>query len=896
MDESCAKRIKTGHGGTEGDLSMKSVTDAIHSGEFDDYTTADVDAVVESICSALAVSKTAPSAVDAAAAAAASRRVLAEAQWDRIVDSLIGQAGIQSLDAPHRMTAFTLLETHFAKATPKSSVDYLANFIAAIDGERDPRCLLKTFSVHEAVTKKLGPVAISNASPALLEEFFDVVSCYFPIAYTPPKSEKNPVNKSELKEAVLRCCSLPAFAKFALPFAMDKLSSPIGETKQDSLVFIQRCCETYGEDAAPAIEPFLSDLWPAVRTEALQGTLRGDTPILNALFDTVTAVCKVVATFDNEDVIHEHLRQLFDGVLNMASVREGFVNAKAYAALVHFAAAAHPSVLRTCVTRLVPLLHGAYLEKQDDMDRRSSILGIYSAIFGAMAKLSVTPGTVSSEVETQMRSAVYETAASDAATQEAMVLCAEACSSLTSAAPAGDAEAAAMLVRLALETADPDARKMVLAALTAATRRPDAVSNSIPSLLLAPSAQAETPRALQAFTAVAQHPHSLAVCVSNCASRLAAQPASLFVLKALRSLGTVAWDRPKAAAEVLDAAVSDLSAAITLCGNHAAYDEALLLFCLASEDAQQHILGEHVAGSSMWSNLVCGLRPGTAVPELDAGVDAFSALLSAPSDEGAHLATAVASRINKADAALPEGCGTSPHAALLARGAVAKGGAAGDAALQVVTALARRAGSAAGVAGQMDVLFKPDVRGLSKLVGCKNTLLWRQKAYYHVLPALLEEYNKAGDDEARERLFACVAAVVGHAAKKVIAADAEKLLPVVAAALVDGAGEVNGNVASSALSILRALADTSPESFSSVPLLRQLVPRLVRCAAYPKLKAVRATSLEVLNVIAQTKGVSAAAVSLKDSVVKELRPLLDDHKRVVRRAAADAVSNWHLLS
>jgi len=63
------------------------------------------------------------------------------------------------------------------------STDFVVNFLQAIDGEKDPRNLLLLFQIIPKVIDSfdLGP---------FIEDFYEVLACYFPIDFTPVSTYK----------------------------------------------------------------------------------------------------------------------------------------------------------------------------------------------------------------------------------------------------------------------------------------------------------------------------------------------------------------------------------------------------------------------------------------------------------------------------------------------------------------------------------------------------------------------------------------------------------------------------------------------------------------------------------------------------------------------------------
>eukprot|EP01061_Rhynchopus_euleeides_P045770 TRINITY_DN838_c0_g2_i1.p1 TRINITY_DN838_c0_g2~~TRINITY_DN838_c0_g2_i1.p1 ORF type:complete len:869 (+),score=260.04 TRINITY_DN838_c0_g2_i1:93-2699(+) len=865
-----------------------------------------VSQAVQQVCSGLGDPATFSDSLAAGTQLAASGMTPAEAR--AVVEASV-KVPIQTRDQPTRLAVFTMLEgcMSHVEALP-ATAEFLGAFIAAIDGERDPRCLLKTFCIHAKASMLLQAEGMATASPQLHEDMFDVISCYFPIAYSPPKSEANPVKKSELKDAILSTCTLPAFAKFAIPFALDKLSSPIGETKADSLTFIRRCCEAYGENAHHLVEPYFTDLWPQIRTEALQGTLRGDNPVLREIFETVKTLCRLVASFGDEDITHAHLKPLLDGVLNMASVREGFINKKAYSALIHFACVSDERVLTVILSRLVPMLHGAFLERPDDVDRRVAIMSVYSAILGGVAKLGLSLpglGPASQSSVASIREALEATASSDMSDDEGFVICAEACSSIiTASPPEGDARAASGLVKICLDLTDAEARGLALKALESATACPRGCTGStiIPQLLSASPADSE--RSLECLTSLARDEVAFRACLAQAVRQAGsetggAQPG--FLTRAILALGEARWDAspllhtpdtPSVSEAEFTAAVECFRASGEAASSPGLHAVALSFAVLLPPDAQLRVLGAvHAAEglSPLCCALACAVSPESSVPFLDSlSAEAAGELLRDPANS--WFATAFASRANKVGHALPSDWASSPHWGLLARGGVTRGGAVSTTCLS--QAVDRVATLTQSDVPQIRLLFDSGVRGLSRVLGHRSAPLWRQKAYSFVLKALLSAYGAADAESQRGVVFQCIGAVVSGSPAGIVSADADTLLPVVAR----GVMEAQPSEGAAALSILQSLVDSTPSSFAKVPLLRTLIPAVLKLTQCAESKSVREASLKVLRAFATKKEISSAAVQFKDTVVEGLRPRIDDHKRAVRQAAAQARASWYLLA
>ncbi|DBA01808.1 TPA: hypothetical protein N0F65_002924 [Lagenidium giganteum] len=125
---------------------------------------------------------------------------------------------------------------------------FARGFLNAMEGEKDPRNLLLCLKVARELTQKLEPVFAQH--DALLLQLFDVVSCYFPITFTPPPNDPYGITSEELILSLRRAfAASDLLAKHVLPFLLDKLSSTVVEAKLDALETLVFCCEAYSINA-----------------------------------------------------------------------------------------------------------------------------------------------------------------------------------------------------------------------------------------------------------------------------------------------------------------------------------------------------------------------------------------------------------------------------------------------------------------------------------------------------------------------------------------------------------------------------------------------------------------------------------------------------------------------
>ena len=164
------------------------------------------------------------------------------------------------------------------------ATDFVTGVIAAMDGEKDPRNLMVTFSLVTSMVAGLEP-----ASGEMAEELFDVISCYYPITFEAPPGDKFGVTGDGLRrELSAAFCATPAFAPFCLSLLADKLSSSVGNTKVQCLKDLERCAEAYG---AESMSDHFERMWGLVIEES--GNI--DARVAVAAAQTVAALLRVFA-------------------------------------------------------------------------------------------------------------------------------------------------------------------------------------------------------------------------------------------------------------------------------------------------------------------------------------------------------------------------------------------------------------------------------------------------------------------------------------------------------------------------------------------------------------------------------------------------------------------------
>ncbi|XP_059386357.1 MMS19 nucleotide excision repair protein homolog [Carassius carassius] len=220
-----------------------------------------------------------------------------------ILKSIFQDIHVQSLMLAERSCVYNILISLMESKEEELKglgADFIFGFVQSVDGERDPRNLLLAFQVARNIIQRgydLGK---------FVEELFEVMSCYFPIDFSPPPSDPRGITREELVlslRAVLTGTS--QFAEFLLPLIIEKLDSDIQSAKVDSLQTLAACGLTYSHKE---LAEFLSGLWSSIRREVSQtASERVETAGLSALSALVSCLSRSVLTSDSEDVLQVFL-------------------------------------------------------------------------------------------------------------------------------------------------------------------------------------------------------------------------------------------------------------------------------------------------------------------------------------------------------------------------------------------------------------------------------------------------------------------------------------------------------------------------------------------------------------------------------------------------------------
>ncbi|KAE8264167.1 hypothetical protein A4X09_0g7040 [Tilletia walkeri] len=162
-----------------------------------------------------------------------------------------------ALLARHRAAIFK------QKGKADAEHDILAGYTKFAEGEKDPRNLVYAFAVDWVILTEF------ELEPKVVEAFFDITFCYFPITFRPPPSDPYGITTAQIKIALSRALtSTPHFYTHLFPLVLEKLSASPAQTKLDCLHLLSDAIPVWGR-AAVTKGDCASKLWNVLETEIM---------------------------------------------------------------------------------------------------------------------------------------------------------------------------------------------------------------------------------------------------------------------------------------------------------------------------------------------------------------------------------------------------------------------------------------------------------------------------------------------------------------------------------------------------------------------------------------------------------------------------------------------------
>ncbi|VDL18864.1 unnamed protein product [Hymenolepis diminuta] len=156
-------------------------------------------------------------------------------------DGFFSTLNVQSLRKEERRIACKLLLALLSSdrtlcGLMSLKLEFIRGFIASVENERDPECLMSVFAMHHTILKRFNLAHLA-------EDHFDIMAAYFPVDYNPPARSKLEVGRVQLADRLEAAlfASRQIDANFLLPLLLEKATSHRPEARTDALSLLADC-------------------------------------------------------------------------------------------------------------------------------------------------------------------------------------------------------------------------------------------------------------------------------------------------------------------------------------------------------------------------------------------------------------------------------------------------------------------------------------------------------------------------------------------------------------------------------------------------------------------------------------------------------------------------------
>ena len=203
---------------------------------------------------------------------------------------------VPSMAQMHRQRAMSillrvLLVPRFCDAVRSRGAFFVSEFARAMDGEKDPRCLVTCLRVARAALRQFDDAALRETAGTL----FEVTSCYFPIMFTPPPNDPHKITREALVELLRDVfTATERMAPHLMPLLLEKTESTSEAVKVDAIETLAACfVDAAGANlfSPAALSPFLPAICEALFREVIEGTAK----VVGAALSAIRAISKRAA-------------------------------------------------------------------------------------------------------------------------------------------------------------------------------------------------------------------------------------------------------------------------------------------------------------------------------------------------------------------------------------------------------------------------------------------------------------------------------------------------------------------------------------------------------------------------------------------------------------------------
>lgn len=227
-----------------------------------------------------------------------------------LLDFLKGKANIRRMEGNARLLVYKIakkivMEKNRAKRSMDG--DLLYSVVHLMEGESNPQNLLVCFSIVSLILKNF-----EDLEP-FIDDLFDWLSSYYPVDYTPNESDETEsqgviILRSDLVNALYECFYASQLNSENLQtLLLEKLESNITSTKIESLQCLIKCYDVFPLES---IKDYSSSLWTSIRVECLRKLNLVD----HSLFETSNRALSALTTklAEDSEIYFNFISELYD--------------------------------------------------------------------------------------------------------------------------------------------------------------------------------------------------------------------------------------------------------------------------------------------------------------------------------------------------------------------------------------------------------------------------------------------------------------------------------------------------------------------------------------------------------------------------------------------------------
>lgn len=284
----------------------------------------------------------------------------------RLVFTILGGSVItcQSQQREERSKIFDLIiwcSDQYSVTLQERRTEFVQGVINAVEGERDPRNLVKLFDFMPRFVERF-PLE------HWAEEMFEVFACYYPIDFYPSASDPDAITRDGLAKKLDNCLlGCRDFIEPALVLALEKLETELKVAKLDSLRMIRNCALKFG---CKEIEQRFDNIWMGLKQELMPGQ---NDDVIRAGLEAVSAIVKEA----REEPVRKNI---FTVIFSSIAVSMCDVNLRLFYPAVRIAHAvgnATPEAATYIGDKVAPIFLRQLSDcEEENGDKRRTLLGL----------------------------------------------------------------------------------------------------------------------------------------------------------------------------------------------------------------------------------------------------------------------------------------------------------------------------------------------------------------------------------------------------------------------------------------------------------------------------------------------------------------------------------------